>query len=121
MKKYTHQLTKDLTPDNWKDKLNLAALSVDDLVDIFGDMKSMERFSKQIAGFLREVIDSRMPEGEDEYATPNFIIVRNFRERAGGLNRELIEEEMGEEWVADHCKPGTEYTELRITKNEEDA
>ena len=119
MKKYKHELTKELTPDNWQEKLNLAALSTDNLVDIFGDMKNMEKLGKKVAGYLREIINAKMPDGEDEYDSSYFHIQRNFRERAGSLDKELILEDMGEDWVADHTKEGTEYTELRITSIEE--
>ena len=42
MKRYTHALTDKLNPETCQDKLNLDALSLDDLVNIFGDMKTME-------------------------------------------------------------------------------
>ncbi len=119
MKRYTHALTDKLNPETWKDLLNLDALSQDDLVNIFGDMKAMESFSKKVAGFLREVIVSRMPEDEDEYDSSYYHIQRNYRERVGGLNRDLILEDMGEIWVDGHTQPSTEYVELRITRLEE--
>lgn len=119
MKRYTHALTDKLNPETWKEVLNLDALSQDDLVNIFGDMKAMESFSKKVAGFLREVIVSRMPEDEDEYDSSFFHIQRNYRERAGGLDKDLIIEDMGEDWVENHTKEPTEYVELRITRLEE--
>lgn len=120
MKKYTHALTKDLTPDNWKDKLNLDALSLDDLVDIAGDLNSMEKFAKKVAGYLKEVIKTRMP--DDEYDSPSihYVAVRTDRSRKNTLDEGKIAEEMGEEWVEDHRKPDIEYTELRLTRKAED-
>jgi hypothetical protein len=96
MKKYTSPLTKDLTPENWKEKLDLDNLS--------------------LGGYLKEIIKIKMP--DDEYDSINWHLERNERTRAGGLNKELIEEEMGEDWVAEHTKEPTEYTELRMTRLE---
>lgn len=118
MKKYEHELTKDLTPDNWNDKINLNALSLDDLTTLLGDFKAMEAFSKKVGGFLKETVKARMPEGEDEYVGPVFAVFRNHRVRMGGLNRDLVLEDMGEEWVQAHSNPETEYDEIRLCRVE---
>ena len=120
MKKYMHPLSGTLTPDNWQEKLNLNALSLEDMIEVFGDMKSMESVSKKIGGFLKEVIKARMPEDEDEYDSPHFHIQRNFRSRAGGLDRERILETMGETWAEEFSHEPTEYVEIRCTKREEE-
>jgi len=119
MKKYAHPITSSLTPDNWQDKINLNALSLEDLVEIFGDMKAMENFGKKLSGYLKEVIKARMPEGEDEFDSTHFHIQRNFRTRAGGLDGAKILEDMGEEWVEDHSQDSTDYVELRCTRLED--
>ena len=119
MKKYEHPLTKTLTPDNWKDELNLSALSLEDLSTLLGDFKAMEAFGKKVGGFIKEIVKGRMPEGEDEFDGPVFHIQRNHRFRAGGLDRDRIQEDMGEEWVEEYSKEGTEYDEIRVTRIEE--
>lgn len=113
-RKYTSKLTSTLTPDGWKDQLNLPKLSLDDLTDLVGDFKAMERFGKQLSGFLKEAIRARMPEGDDHYDGPNWAVQFNPRSRAGALDEEKITEEMGEDWVADHRKPTIEYVEMRV-------
>ncbi len=115
MKRYVSPLTKDLTPDNWKDKLVLKGLSLDDLTDLLGDLKAMEKFGKAVGGYVKEAVLARMPEGETEYATANFAFALNDRVRAGGLDEDKIREEMGEVWVEDRRKPPIEYTELRMS------
>ncbi len=113
-RKYKSSLTAGLTPDNWKETLNLRELSLDDLTNLVGDFKSMEKLGKQLSGYLKEVIRAQMPEDEDFYEGPHFAIQFNPRTRAGALNEDLIKEEMGEEWVEDHRKPPIEYTEMRV-------
>ena len=119
MKKYTHPLTAQLTPENWKDKLDLDALSLVELANICGDLNHMEKFAKKLSGYLKEILKSKMP--DDEMDTEFWHLARNERERAGGLDRESILEEMGMEWVEEHSNPSIEYTELRITRRQEDA
>lgn len=114
-RKYKSTLTAAITPDNWKDSLNLPELSLDDLTDLVGDFKQMEKLGKQLAGYLKEAITARMPEGETEYSGPHFMIQFNERSRAGALNEEMIKEEMGEDWCEEHRKDPIEYTEMRVT------
>lgn len=114
-RKYTSPITATLTPDNWKEQLKLPELSLDDLTSLVGDFKQMEKFGKQLAGYLKEAITSRMPEGETEYFGPHFGIVFNERVRSGALDETMIKEEMGEDWVEDHRKDPIEYTEMRVT------
>ena len=118
MKKYTHSITKDLTPDNWKDKLNLADLTVDDLIELLKDMRTMENFGKKVGGFLKEVIKARCDDLE-EFDGRKIFAEFVASERAGNLDIELIEEEMGEEWVESHRKPGSEFTTIKLTMKEE--
>ncbi len=118
MKKYTHELSSQLTPKNWQEKLNLKALSLDELVSIFGDMKKQEGFSKKLAGYLREIILARMPEGEDEYDGTFWELERSFAPRIGDLDIDRITEEMGEQWVENHRKDSTEVTTLRSKRKD---
>jgi hypothetical protein len=114
-KKYTSTLTSKLTPDNWQEHINIAALSLDELTDLLGDFKAMEAFGKQLGGFLKEAVKAKLPQGQSEFVGRHFQFVINARVRAGGLNKELITQEMGEEWVQEHSLPPTEYEELRLT------
>ena len=116
-RKYTHPLTKELNPDNWKEKINLNDLSLDEMIAIFGDMKAMEKLSKAIAGFMREAVNARLP--DDEYETEDWAVIRSEKTRAGNLDVDAITEEMGEEWVEDHRQDATEYVEIRISRVEQ--
>ncbi len=114
-RKYTSPLTAAITPDNWKEQLDLPTLSLDDLTSLVGDFKQMEKLGKKLAGFLKEAITARMPKGETEYFGPYFGVVFNERSRAGALDEDKIKEEMGEDWCEDHRKDPIEYTEMRVT------
>lgn len=113
-RKYKSSLTSKLTPDNWKEELNLREQSLEDLTDLVGDFKAMEKFGKQLAGYLKEVIRAKMPEDEDFFEGPHFAIQFNPRVRVGALDEDKIAEEMGDDWVADHRKPPIQYTEMRV-------
>ena len=118
-KKYIHPLTKDITPDNWTEKMDLNALSLDDCAELYKDFKNMEAFGKKLGGYLREAVNARMK--DDEFETPRRVkVVRTVRVRKGGLDVGLIEEEMGQEWVEEHRLPETEYFEIRASLVEED-
>jgi len=112
--KYTSPLTAKLTPDTWKDKLNLKDLSLDEVTDLIGDFKEMKKFAGQLEGYLKEAIAAKMPEGETEYKGTHWYVMFNHRVRAGSLDKDLIQQEMGEEWVEAHTKEPTEYVEMRM-------
>jgi len=114
-KKYASALTSQITPDNWEEKLNLPQLSLDDITNLIGDFKRMESLGKKLTGYLKVAARARMPDDEDSYAGPNWALTFNPCSRAGGLNEELITEEMGEEWTEAHRKPPIEYTEMRVS------
>ena len=118
MKKYVSPLTSKLTPDNWKETINLKDLSLDDLTDLLGDLKAMEKFGKQVGGFVKEAVFGRMPDDVFEHATDNFAFAISDRSRKAGLDEEKITVEMGEEWLEAHRKPPIEFKELRMTKVE---
>ncbi len=115
MRRYTSALTRELTPDNWQDKINLQDMTLDQVTDLLADFKHMETFGKKVGGFLKEAAKAKLPEGETEFVGHNYQFVLNERVRAGSLNKEMILEEMGLEWVGKHSNPSTEYVELRLT------
>ena len=92
---------------------------MDDLTDLWGDMKKMEAIGKKLGGFLNQVCRARLPEGETEYYGSRWGFELAERERKGGLDEEKILEEMGEAWVEQHRKPPTEYVEMRLKATEE--
>ncbi len=118
MKKYIHPLTSSLTPDNWKDKINLDDMTVDDLVELLKDCRVMEAFGKKLGGFLKEVVKARC-EGLEEYDGRKIYaeFVPGYRE--GNLDGDLVLEEMGEEWVEEHRKEGTPYITIQLTLKED--
>ena len=118
-RKYKHPLTKELQPDNWKEKINLDDLTVDDLMEILFDMRKMEGLSKKIGGFLKEVIKARCKDMEEYDGRSIFAeFVPGYRE--GNLDTELILEEMGEDWVEDHRKEGTPFTTIKLKEKADD-
>ena len=120
MKKYKSPYTKTLSPDNWKDNINPASLNLDEAIDLLSDFRAMEAFGKKVGGFLKEVVKSKMPVddyGEGDYDNETFHVQVRIRTRVGGLNKPLILEEMGEEWVEEHSMEPTEYEELRIKEH----
>ena len=118
MKKYIHPLTAKLTPETWKDQLNLADLDVDDLIELLKDFRTMENFGKKLGGFLKEVIKARCDDLE-EFDGRKVYAEFVHADRAGNLNVELIEEEMGEEWVEEHRKDSTSFVTIKLTLKEE--
>jgi len=115
MKKYISPITAGLTPDNWQDKVNPADLSLDEALDLLGDFKAMVAFGKKLEGFVKEVVKSKMPDDDEpEYTGTHWYVQVNHRTRKGGLDKEKITDEMGEDWVEEHSKPNTEYDELRL-------
>ena len=118
MKKYTHPLTKDLTPDNWRDKINLPDMDVDDLIELLKDMRSMENFGKKLGNFLKEIIKARC-EGMEDFDGRKLFALFTESTRLGNLDVEAIEEEMGAEWVATHRKGDTDFITIKLTEKEE--
>jgi hypothetical protein len=116
MRKYLSAVTKDLTVDNWEEKIDLNQLSLDDMTDLLGDLKALEKLGKNAGGYLKEAVKARMP--EDEYDGPHYHLVRAHRIRSGGLNEAKLVEDMGEEWVEGYRQPPIEYEELRVTRKE---
>jgi len=119
MKKYVSPLTAGLTPDNWQEHVNLASMSLDETMDLLGDFKAMEAFGKKLGGFLKEAVKSKMPEDEMEYTGTHFYVVLSERTRVGGLDKERITEEMGEDWVEEHSKEATEYIQMNLNRVED--
>ena len=118
MKKYISPLTAGLTPENWKERINPADMTLDETMELLKDLKTMEAFGKKVGGFLKEVVKGKMPDGEMEYTGSRFIVNLNERSRSGGLDKDKILEEMGEEWCEDRMKPDIEYVEVRLTEVE---
>ena len=118
-RKYVSPITAKLTPDGWQDQINLADMSLDEMTDLWGDLKAMEALGKKIGGYMKVACRARTPEGDSEFVGSHFQFVINPRVRAGGLNRDRCLEDMGEQWVDDHSNPPTEYEEMRLTKVKE--
>ncbi|KKN65450.1 hypothetical protein LCGC14_0481700 [marine sediment metagenome] len=115
MKRYISPITKELTPTDWKDKINLSDMSLDEMTELLADLKVMEAMGKKVGGYMKEAVKARMPEGEMEYIGARFIVTLNDRLRSGGLDGDKILEEMGEDWCEERMKPDIEYTELRLS------
>lgn len=117
MKKYSHKLTKELTPDNWQDKLNPQALSVDDLMALLFDMRKMESLSKKIGGWLKEILKTRTDceDYDGDYFAVHFV--DGYRQ--GGLDVDALTAEYGEDWIDKWRKEGTPYVTIKLDNKEE--
>lgn len=119
MKKYESTVTAGLTPSNWEEKINLQELSLDDMLDLLGDLKKMEAMGKKLGGFMKEAVKARMPEGETEYDCPRWAVALKDCSRKAALDEDKIVADMGEDWMEERRKPNIEYTELRLTRKED--
>ncbi len=115
-RKYVSPLTAKLTPDNWKDKVNLKDMSLEDVTNLLGDFKEMKKFATQMEGYFKEAAKAKLPEGETEYIGAYFEFELTDRERAGGLDKDRVITDMGEDWYFERCKDPTEYVELRLKR-----
>ena len=95
--KYKSPLTAKLTLDNWQDHIKPDQMSRADMLDLWGDCKKLEKLGKQLGGFLKEVLLSQLPEGEDYFESDYFLFERKFGERVGTFNKERFIEEYGED------------------------
>lgn len=114
---FVSPITPALNQDNWEEMINPADLSLDEATDLLADLKKLEAFGKKVGGFVKELVRAKIPMDEYEegyYAGTHFTVSVKQRTRAGGLNKPLILEEMGEEWVEEHSMDPTEYSEVRV-------
>lgn len=118
MRKYLSPLTKELAPDNWKDKINLKELTLDEMTDLLDDFRKMESFGKKLAGFMKEAVHARIPKGQTEYRVKHFEIEIEHVVRKAGLDEDKIKEEQGEDWVEEHRKPPIEYDTIKLKRIE---
>ena len=112
----THPLTAQLSLENFRELIQPHALSLDELVSILGDLKAMEKLAKEAKKYVRGLVDGRMRGGLSEYKGTHFEVTRTDRYRAGNLDKELIEEELGADWIHAHSHDGTNYTEIRCKR-----
>lgn len=96
-------LPQGIDADNWREKLNLGDKSLDEIIDLLGDVKQQVKLYERMEGFLREALLARMPEGVMEYSTEAYMVQRTVGERVF-LDTGKVKEEMGEEWYQAHCK-----------------
>ncbi len=102
----------ELTPDNFKELLNPKQLNAMQLVDILGDVKAEATFLKKVDGYMKELIAATQDEDEFEFEASRFFVTRVSKARFG-LSKDLVLEDMGEEWVDNHSTT-TDYFEMRI-------
>ena len=118
MGKYTSPLTSKLTKKNWQDTIDLKTMSLDDMINLAGDMRDMESLGKAVRGYLKEAIVARFPDKETEHSTKKWTVTPSDRVRKGGLDEARILEDMGEQFVEKYRKEPTEYMELRFKEVE---
>ncbi len=118
MQDFKSDLTELLFDVDWQSHLAADKVSLDELVNIFGDMKDLEKIAKKIAGYCREMIDGRMEEDEDEYESDYYSISRTFSETTK-LNNDLIRASETDEWIEEHSKT-TESTTIKYAHIEEE-
>lgn len=114
---YRSPLTKDITRDNWKEVLmpKLKSMTVDEIMALRYDMGEMEKLGKQLSGLLKEILIARLGDSmEYESDTIGLALSRVVQYRAGGLDRDRILEDMGQNFVDNYTKDGTEYEVMTI-------
>lgn len=113
-KKYMSLVSSKLTPDGWKEQLNLKTLSVHELLDIFGDMKQMEALGKKVGGFVREVLIARGDGREIE--NDNFIFSPSDTPGKPTLDTARMEEDMGPQFMQKYRGTGDNFTTVQLKR-----
>jgi|SRR5690606_27143570 len=103
---------QQLTRENWRDILKPSKFTVQEQIDMVGELQEIRKFAGMCEDVLREALKAR--EGEWEDHGLRFQAVKLMRSRTG-LDSAKVKEDMGDEWYNAHCKT-TEYEELRITR-----
>ena len=115
---FRHPVSETLAPDDWQDKINLDALSHEDLMILLYDMRRMENFGKKVGNYLKEVIKARVDMGEhDEWDRAWAELADSSRKN--GLDEERMAEDMGEEFVEKYRKPDSEFVTIKVKMKEE--
>ena len=112
---YASPIMRTITQDNYMDVINPHELSTDELWDLMGDMRALEKFGKKMAGFIRETLGKSALE-ELEFAAPHYNVKIVERSRAGGLDSARIKDEMGMQFMEKYSKDDTSYMEVRMTR-----
>ena len=113
-RKYKSSVTAKLTADNWQEIINLKTMSRDDMLDLFGDMKAMEKLGKKIQGFMREALIARMPKGESSQENNNFSIEVTESSGRVTLDGARILEDMGEQFVQKYSNTGEDFVTVKL-------
>ena len=119
---YLSKITGTLTLKNWEDKLTTKKLSTDELARIAYDLNQRQKRDKKMEGYVKELLRPSIPNDplqDMELSTADVRLVLIDRERAGGLDKDRIQEEMGDNWVAKFSKDPIEYQEFRMFRIEE--
>ena len=103
---------KSLTAINWQELLKPKTLSPSEMVDILGDVKAELKLLALVEGFLKETITATQDEDEFEFDADRFHVIRVAKTRFG-LSKDMVLEDMGQEWVEKHSST-TEYFEMRV-------
>lgn len=103
---------KELNRENFRDILKPAKFSLQEQIDMAGELKEIAGFVKLCEGILVEAMKAREGEWEDHGLRFQATKVKKSRT---SLDTGKVKEEMGDEWYQAHCKT-TEYEELRITR-----
>lgn len=111
--KFISPLTKELSLANWKEKIDLKALSLDEMTDLLGDLRNLEKLGKKVGGFIKEAVYARV-DREKPTRAGHYEVVVNHVVRKGGLDEAKIIDDMGEEWLAAYRKDDIEYDEVRL-------
>lgn len=110
----------DLQPYSFK----FAQRTDKEIIDEMGTLNVLAKACEKWLATAKDVLKGRLKMPEvvgDNVVVPggSYFATVSLKARED-IDRELIKKEMGEDWYAAHCKR-TEYTELRIKPNPENA
>ena len=114
---YRSKKTEKLTQDNFKEILTSKDMSLDELSLINRDVNERQKLDKKVEGLSKEILQANSE--DDELHTSHYDLAWVWRERAGGLDLERLEEDMGPQFIEKYRKDPTEYQVLNFTEHEE--
>ncbi len=115
-RKYVSPITAGLTPEGWQEKINLNNMTLDEMMDLWGDLKAMEAMGKRVGGYMKEACRVRLPDGETEFIGTTFQFTVTPGSREAELSKEKCLEEFGQDWIDDHLKARIKFDVFRLTR-----
>jgi|SRR3990172_7440999 len=106
-----------LNSENWKNVIVPAQLSLNQLIDLTGELKGRLKFLDKVEGYIKEVLKAKL-ECDKEYNTGKWIALQESRTKVY-LAADTAKELLGEEVYTANLT-STSYTQLTIKPIVED-